>query len=452
MNTKYYTAAFYLSPLLLINCSEAEAYGNAGKTNQPNIIFVLIDDVSANELNCYNGPGINTPQLDKMAREGVFFATGYSQPLCGPSRATLLTGKYASKNHHYSNAVTPETSIHTTHYTMGRAMKDAGYRTGWFGKQHIDRYLNPSDFGFDYYVVDKYWKGYTGTAQGLEPNDLTRRGMYGAHWYWHPGLIANGRGIPTGPDDFGPEIELDSLLTFLNNKSDRPFFCFWPTNLPHHEYDGNTSTWFQPDVPEYDRTGQRTGKRIPGTMKSNLEFVDQALGRIFKTLAETKQMDNTIIFLAGDNGTAGYGKGKPGSEIAVHVPFMVYGPGMVKQKGMSDVLVDFTDLLPTFLDLAGYKTNYTRDMDGHSFAPYLKGRKFEPRQWISAQLDRSRWIRTREWLLDGNGQLWFCGKETDERKFINLSGSTKEEHLAKKKELENLRDANITAWDGKKPE
>jgi arylsulfatase A-like enzyme len=452
MNTGSLFRAVYLSPFLLTNCSDAEAIGHAGNSNQPNIIFVLIDDVSANELNCYNGPGINTPRFDKMANEGVVFATGYSQPLCGPSRATLLTGKYAGKNHHYSNAVNPKTSIHTTHTTMGRAMRDAGYRTGWFGKQHIDRYLNPSDFGFDYYVVDKYWNGYTGTSQGLEPNDATRRGMYGAHWYWHPGLIANGKGIPTGPDDFGPEIELDSLLAFLDEKSEKPFFCYWPTNLPHHEYNGNTKTWFRPDVPEYDWNGNRTGKRIPGTMKSNLEFVDQALGRIFDKLAETNQINNTIIFLAGDNGTAGYGKGKHESEIAVHVPFLVYGPGLVKKRGISDVLVDFTDLLPTFLDLAGYKTNYTSEMDGHSFAPYLSGEKFEPRQWISAQLDYARWIRTREWLLDGNGQLWYCGKESDERKFTNLSGSTKEEHLAKKKELEDLRDTHITEWDGKKPE
>ncbi len=416
------------------------------KFNTPNIICILLDDVSAIEFNFYNGPGINTPSIDMMANEGVYFKTAYSQPICGPSRAELLTGKYAFKTGHYSNRAIPNISIHNRHYTMGKAMKDAGYRTGWFGKQHIDRLMNPSDFGFDYYVIAKYWEGYDGPTQG-RGTENNRIGMYGAEWYWHPALLANGVGIPTTPDDFGPEIEMDSLLAFIGRETEEPFFAYWPTNLPHHEFNPDEEIWVRPDVPEYDVSGKRTGRIIEGSMESNLEFMDFAIGQIINKLKEEGELDNTIILLTGDNGTAGYGKGKLISEIALHVPLVVYGPGLVKISGISDVLVDFTDLLPTFIELGGYKTSYTKDMDGHSFAPYLLGYEFEPRQWISAQLDEARWLRTREWLLDGKGDLWFCGYEFDEREFINLSGSTKKEHLNKKKELEELRNKHIPEMD-----
>jgi len=430
-------------PAALLTLGSGNLYCSGRNSKAPNIICILLDDISAIEFNVYNGPGINTPVIDKIAKDGVIFGTAWSQPLCGPSRATLLTGKYAHKNLHYSNSVFPETSIFSSHYTLGKAMKDAGYNTAWFGKQHIDRHLNPSDFGFDYYVVAKYWDGYDGPAQGLEPVSTGRKGMYGAQWYRHPGLVANGKGIPTGTDDFGPKIELDSILAYIGNKTDKPFFIHWPTNLPHHEYVGATKSWERPDIPEFDKSGKWTGRRIEGSMKSNIEYIDFALGKIMDKLKETNEIDNTIIFIMGDNGTAGYGKGKPESEIAVHVPFIVYGPKIIKVKGMSDVLTDISDFLPTFIDLAGFKTKQTKEMDGHSLAPYLLGKGFHPRQWISAQLDSARWLRTREWLLDGKGDLWYCGKEFDERKFINMSKSEDREAINKRKELQKLLDENI---------
>jgi hypothetical protein len=88
-------------------------------------------------------------------------------------------------------------------------------------------------------------------------------------------------------------------------------------------------------------------------------------------------------------------------------------------------------------------------MDGHSIADYLLGKDFSPRIWISAQLDTARWIRTRDWLLDGNGELWQCSKETDERKFINLSRSSEPEHASRKKELQKLLNENIPSLSGK---
>ncbi len=131
------------------------------------------------------------------------------------------------------------------------------------------------------------------------------------------------------------------------------------------------------------------------------------------------------------------------SEIALHVPFVAYSPKLIKPQGMSDVLVDVTDFVPTFLELADYQSNQTAFMHGQSFASYLLGEPFEPRGWISAQYDSARWIRTREWLLDGDGALWYCGDQYDERNFEKITDLSSEKYALKKQELQTLLDENI---------
>lgn len=411
--------------------------------DRPNIILIFLDDVSATEFNFYNGPGINTPTLDMMASQGVTIKTAYSQALCGPSRAALITGKYAHQNGHYGNSTIPSSSMYNVHYTLGNVMKDAGYKTAWFGKQHIDRSFNPSDLGYDYYVINKYWDGYDGPDQLRPEQDQTNRtGMYGIEWYWHPGILANGQGVPTTPNDFGPDIELDSLLSFVEQSGNCPYFIYWPTNLPHSQYNTEDNIWERPETPVYDASGNMTGARNPGTMQSNLEFVDFAVEKLIDKLTAEQQMDNTIILIMGDNGTAPTGKGKTESEIALHVPLVIYGPGLIQPSGYSDVLIDLTDFMPTFLDLAGGSVDNLQSVDGESFAPYLLGNPFVGREWISAQLDEARWLRTREWLLDGNGDLWFCGTEYDERNYQLVTPSDSL-YASKKAELQLILDQNI---------
>ncbi len=447
MDNKYFVVG--VLPTIMLGSCMANHQDEAKDNTQPNIICVLLDDVSANEFNIYGGPGINTPVFDMMAREGVWFSTGYSQPICGPARATILTGKYAHGNLLYVNQLLPRINIHEANYTLGTAMKDAGYATAWFGKQHVDRHLLPSDFDFDHYIIARYWDGYDGPPQHLNEPWPNRTGMYGAQWYWHPGLLANGKGIPTTAEDFGPKIKLDSILSYIGRNHEKPFLLYWPTNLPHHEYSMESKIWYRPDIPEYDVDGNWTGRKIPASMASNLEFMDYATGKIIDALKESELLENTIIMVMGDNGTAGTAKARYEKDIAVHVPFFVYGPGHIKPKGRSDVLVDFTDILPTFIDLAGFDSPNVKDMHGHSFAPYLLGEAFTAREWISAQLDTARWLRTREYLIDGNGDFWYCGEAFDAKNYINLTQSRVNEHVAKKEELQRIRDLNIPKWYGK---
>ena len=178
-------------------------------------------------------------------------------------------------------------------------------------------------------------------------------------------------------------------------------------------------------------------------MKSNLEFVDRSIGSILETLEEEGILQNTILFFVGDNGTAGYGKGKLQNEVGSRVPFIVYGPGSLEHSGTSDVLIDFTDIMPTLMELAGQNMDQEEQLHGKSFAPYLLGKPFKSRQWISTQLNEARWIRTREWLLDGNAHLWYCGSAYDETSFEDVTFNPDPSYQAKWHEMKSLLDQHI---------
>lgn len=395
----------------LILCLIA-ALGSAAEARKPNIVFLLADDVSAKDLRCYNPNGVKLPFIEKLAKEGVLFESAWASSTCGPSRALLQTGKYPFKQKHFENSVEPNIPLwkNPRHTLIGQVLKKAGYVNAWYGKIHFGG--TPVDYGFDEYCTTQWWDGYDGPYQRPEK---TTNGMYAVSWYWHPGEIADGKGLPTGPEDFGPQIESERILDFIARNKDNPFFLYWPSNLPHMAHRGGTpmnGNWFYTDVPECDAKGQPTGKRIPGSLGSNMQFLDQKLKLIVDRLDELGILDDTIVMIAGDNGTPGYGKGKFESEVAPHVPFIVWNPKRIKPRGHSPVLVDFSDILPTLAELGG--ADVPAGIDGHSFAPYLEGKAFKPRDWIFLEYDNARWLRDERWLLDGHGRFYDCGSERDE--------------------------------------
>lgn len=417
-------------------CSGPLLQSSSRGKKKPNIILILGDDVSAKEFSCYGGNGINTPTIDRLAAEGVMFRTAWATPLCGPSRACLYTGRYAWRQKFYDNAVLPAYPLWEKNLLMGQVMKSAGYATAKFGKIHFggDPHKN---YGYDEYCIAQYWEGYDGPWQEL---NQPKQGMYAIQWYWHPGLVANGKGVPTGPNDFGPDIEVERLNDFVRRHRQQPFFAYYPTNLPHM-FHSKADRWKYTDVPELDRNGNRTGGRIKGSLKADLEYLDRLVGRIIKNLEDLGIRDNTIIIFCGDNGTAGYGKNRLEDERALHVPFIVNAPGLVQKIGPCDELVDFSDVLPTLAELAGAKFPDGYATDGHSFAPLLLGRPFQPREWIFSQLHQARWLRDKRWLLDGYGRFWDCGQNRDETKgYLDVTFSDSAEVIAARKRFEKILD------------
>jgi len=432
-----------LNPAAMLLSAFFATSAAAQSESRPNIIFILADDVSARDLSCYGGP-IQMPVLDRFAKTGVQFTNAWSAPLCGPSRAILHTGKYPHHQGYYENSVSPSLAFYDDprHLTLLKMAKQAGYATAMFGKMHFGN--DPGKYGADFHCVCRYWEGYDGPSHS---RDGSREGMYGASWYWHPGLILNGVGIPTTDDDFGPDLELKQLLGFVEANKDRPFFAYWPTNLPHMEREASTGLFHYVDVPEVGPDGAKTGRKVSASLQADMGYLDFLIGRIQSRLQQLGLAENTVFFFAGDNGTANGDKGSYERDYAIRVPFVVSG-GPVKPLGLSEVLVDFTDIWPTIADLAGYKG--TRNTDGHSFAPYLLGQPFTPRETIQMAMNNARWIRDRDWLLDGKGRFFDLRGATRQSDYKDVSESSAPGVVEARKRFEHLLE-NIPLPDENEP-
>lgn len=421
----------------------------------PNIVFIFADDVSAHELSAYGGP-IHMPVLNQMASEGIRFDHGWASPLCGPSRAMLHTGKYPHSQGYWENQVMPSVPFwqdqrHVLWLQMARL---AGYKTGFFAKLHHGGGSHDRDqlarqmqaYGADQYLINRYWDGYDGPDQGRGGPE--RRGMYGVSWFYHPGMIFNGEPLPTNPDDFGPDISVAKIRAFIRVNREEPFFVYWPTNLPHKAYDPENDTWYYTDVPEVDASGNRTGNRIPGSLESTMQHLDLLTGEIIEELKQQGLLERTILFFVGDNGTADQDKGLYDRDRALHVPWVVYG-GPVPSVGPSDVLVSLVDMWPTIADLTGYAGE--RNTDGHGFARYLTGNPFVPRETVLMAMDNARWIRDKNWLIDGYGRFWdvSCARWYDE--YIDVTDSDDPAVMAARKHLQMIMEDTLKPPDYEDP-
>jgi len=367
---------------------------NLTEERPPNIVFILADDVSADELAHYGG-SIRMPNLQKLADEGVLFRNAWSTPVCAPSRAMMMTGKYPHHTGYYENPVCPEVPFweDPRHLPILEMMKEAGYATSMIGKKH--------------------------------PGDGPDAG-------------------PLGADDFGPDLELKHLLEFSAVERDKPFIAYWATNLPHKAHEEVAGSpegrWYYTDVPELDKEGKPTGGRVPGTLASNMQYLDHLLGCLREGLAKQGRTKDTIIFFSSDNGTADVrgrnsvmDKNSYDRDNAIRVPLVV-GGGPVKPRGSSDVLVDFTDFWPTFAQLAGYRG--PMNTDGHSFAPYLLGEPFTPRETIQMAMNNARWVRDNDWLLDGRGRFYDTRGAANRDEYRDVSESADPEVIAARKRFE----------------
>ena len=416
---------------------------NLTEERPPNIVFILADDVSACELSPYGGT-IAMPNLQKLADDGVLIRDAWSTPVCAPSRAMMMTGKYPHHTGYYENPVSPEVPFwqDPRHLPLLKMLKQAGYATSMVGKKHPGNDPDAGVLGADDWLITWFWLGHNGPRQNHWSPD--RQDMYGVSWFWHPGLVRNGQGLPTTPKDFGPDLELKHLLEFAAVDRDKPFIAYWATFRPHKAHEEVAGSpegrWYYTDVPELDKEGRPTGGKVRGTLKSNMQYLDHLLGRLREGLAKQGRAKDTIIFFAADNGTAdirGHNevmdKNSYDRDNGIRVPLVV-GGGPVQARGTSDVLVDFTDFWPTFAQLAGYRG--TMKTDGHSFAPYLLGEPFTPRETIRMAMNNARWVRDRDWLLDGRGRFYDTRGAANRDEYRDVSESTNTEAIAARKRFE----------------
>ena len=351
--------------------------------DKPNIIFILIDDLGKEWLNCYGGENIETPHIDALAEAGIKFDNAYSMPQCTPSRACFLTGQYPYRNGWVNHWDSPRWGAGyfdwTQNPSIARTMQSAGYATAVAGKWQLNDFrLQPDAMvkhGFDEYCM---WTGAEGSKDKGHVSKSVQR-------YWNP-YIHTKQGSKSYEGKFGPDIYSDFLLNFMTENKDKPFFVYYPMALTHGPL---VHTPLEPDVTErYDKH------------KAMVRYTDFLLGKMVKHIEQLKIRKNTIIVWTCDNGTSGSitnamsgrsvkgGKTKT-TENGVNTPFIVSCPGLIPEGETSKTLIDFTDMHKTFADIAGAKPDEKYTYDGYSMKDVFLGEdKKSQRSWIMAMGSR----------------------------------------------------------------
>lgn len=364
---------------------------HAADARRPNIVLIFGDDAGIDVFGCYGGDRGKslTPNIDALAASGLRFDRCYSTPLCGPSRCVIMTGRYGFRTGGLTNqtAGQPQSKDEPS---IAKILKQAGYATGMAGKWR-QMGETPGDWGFDEYITDP-------TAGG---------------WFWKTSYTKNGKEITTDREIYYPDAASDLAVDFITRHKDGPFYFYLSEHLIHG-----------PILRTPDSKPDATAAQH---YDDNIAYLDKTVGKIVSTIDRLGLRENTVILFTTDNGTATVGyqpqhdphmtTGKIGGR-AVHghkgqlleggsrVPLIASWKGTLPAGKVSNDLIDFSDLLPTFTDLAGGKLPGDVKFDGRSFAPQLRGQSGSPRDWIFVQLGTGWYVRNDGWKLNEKGELF----------------------------------------------
>ncbi len=372
-----------------IACSEKKE-----EQQSPNIIYILVDDMGVGDLSMFGQTAFNTPNIDKLAADGMLFTNHYcGSTVSGPSRAALMTGKHLGNQSVRGNQPNPQT-IGNDELTIAKVLKGAGYTTGVIGKWGIGHPIpldDPQTKGFDYsYGYLNMWH-----AHNCFPDFLYRNGvkeiLEGNEQTTNPDGSPRFPNFPEGTGvakldarkQFVPDLMIADAERFIVENKDKPFFLYYALNLPHAN---NEASPDGSEVPDY---GEFADKEWPTTAKGYaqmMRIIDNQVGMIVAKLEELGISENTIIMFASDNGTHSEGghsseffdsNGKTRGEKrdfydgGIRTPFIVKWPKVVAPASKSDHLSAFWDVLPTFAEIIG--AEHPKDVDGISFLSTLKG-------------------------------------------------------------------------------
>ena len=340
-------------------------------TRHPNIVLILTDDQGYGDLRSNGNPKIDTPVLDRLAATSTRFERFFVCPLCTPTRATLLSGRYYLRTGAISVTRGLET-MRSGEITIAEVLKTAGYATGCFGKWHLgEHYPNhPNGQGFDEFF-----------------------GFPTGHWdnYFNPRLDHNGRMVPT--KGYITDVLTDAAIRFIKINRSRPFFCYVPYNAPHTPL----------QVPDrfFNKYKARGLNDRTAALYGMVENIDGNVKRLLKTLDDLELASNTVVFFLSDNGAEGpqgsrYNAGMRGMKGSVHeggvrVPLFVRWPGHIKANRTIKQIAAHIDLLPTIAELAGATIPPSQHLDGRSLVPLLTG------STGSIPTDRMIFTRTPGW-------------------------------------------------------
>lgn len=380
------------------------------KPSKPmNILLIMADDLGFECLGCNGGTTYKTPRLDALAKSGMRFEQCHSTPICTPSRVNLMTGK--SNVFNYENFfVFPKGEP-----TFANHFQKAGYATAVAGKWQLQTQkfgkpqgIPPKEAGFDSHCV---WR--------LSDKFFGKR-------YWNAIYRRDGKTVKLPKNVYAPDYLTDYLIDFIKANKEKPFFAYFPMNLPHAPH---------PVTPDSKKNGVNHQK---GTSKKRnfidmVQYMDKCVGRLIDTLEAEGLRENTIVIFTGDNGTdtsfasqfknktVQGSKGYP-RDHGTHVPLIINCPGKVPAGKVNDDLLCFSDFFPTMTDAAGIAPKKITNGDGWSFWSQCQGKVGRQRKTIYGYYfprplsDRLgsrggdhheiRWARDKRYKLYSNGNLF----------------------------------------------
>ncbi len=385
-----------------IGVSGAGLLGAQPPAKRPNIIFILADDLGYGDLGCYGQTRIQTPNLDRMASEGMRFTQAYAgSTVCAPSRCCLMTGLHTGHSLSRGNRY-PDYPLRPQDVTVTELLKKAGYRTGLIGKWSLGQLGStgyPTRKGFD------EWFGYFSQTH--------------AHNYYPEHLLENDsahlcRGnFGAIRKDYAHDLFTDRALKFVEKKDSRPFFLHLAYTIPHANNELGRDTGDGMEVPSYEPYEKENWPKPVKGFAAMITRMDADIGKLMERLKATGQAENTLIIFSSDNGPHREGGHDPDFftssgplrgikrnlyEGGIRVPTLAHWPGAIKPGQVSDHCWAFWDFLPTAAELAGVSA--PSGLDGISFAPTLLGgsqRKHEYLYWEFHERGFHQAVRMGDW-------------------------------------------------------
>jgi len=367
----------------------------AADIERPNIVVIMADDLGYADLSCYGDAGYQTPQIDKLAREGLVFTDFHSNgAVCSPTRAALLTGRYQQRSG--VDGVIFADSMQNRHHglqpeetTFAEALKQVGYQTAIFGKWHLgyEKKYNPVHQGFDVF------KGYV-SGNVCFQSHLDRMGI--EDW-WDNDKLTPEAGYVT-------HLITKHALEFIDQNHEQPFCIYVAHECVHSPYQA-------PDDPPVRTLGKvgdiraNSRKDIRKAYAEMMSEMDRGVGEIVAKLQKLNIDDKTLVLFFSDNGANRNGRNTPWRgnkgtlfEGGHRVPCIAWQPGTISP-GKTNTISATIDIMPTMLDLSGASENIDKPLDGVSLVPVLKGGELVSDRslfWAT----KGRWaVRSGDWKL-----------------------------------------------------
>lgn len=394
----------------------AAAANKPSPTRPPNIIFILADDLGYGDLGCYGQERIQTPNIDRLAAEGMRFTQCYAgSTVCAPSRSALMTGQHTGHTRVRGNNAYP---LQPDDVTVAEVLKDAGYTTALVGKWGLGLQNTtgaPSKQGFDEFV------GFLGQTHAHEyyPTSIWRHSSvanaafpeFGGKEFIVPldGNTNGQRGV------YVHDVFTKSATNFVTSNREKPFFLYLAYTAPHANNELGRATGNGMEVPSDEPYSKENWPQPEKNKAAMIARLDRDIGKLMEFLKGYGLDTNTIVFFTSDNGPHNEGGVKAAFhnssgplrgikrdmyEGGIRVPMIVRWPGQIKAGAMSEFPWAFWDILPTAAAIAGATNSLPKNLDGMSVLPTLLGKEQKPHEffyWEFHEKGSKQAVRMGDW-------------------------------------------------------